>query len=224
VVSGYFENEDAKRPPIGVMPIGTGNAFARDLGLATFGLERAVDAICGGSTRPIDVGRLTTGDRVWHFLNIVGLGFVSDVTATAHRLKGLGNVSYTLGVIYQTLFLKTHRLHLEIDGEVLERDGVFLEISNSRYTSNFLMAPAAEIDDGLLDVTLLTEVSRRRLLSAFPKVFTGEHVDLDEVETYTARRLTVRTEVAKLLAPDGEIEGTTPVEVECLHRALEVFA
>ena len=86
------------------------------------------------------------------------------------------------------------------------------------------MAPSASIDDGLLDVTLLGKASRSRLLTCFPKIFTGEHIHLEEVETFKARKIRIVTEQAKVLAPDGEIFGSTPVEVECLHRAIEVFA
>lgn len=98
------------------------------------------------------------------------------------------------------------------------------EISNTRYTSNFLMAPGASIDDGLLDVTLLGKASRTRLLRCFPKIFTGEHVHLDEVETFKAKKITLHTDEPKILAPDGENLGSTPVEVECLQRAIKVFS
>ena len=85
------------------------------------------------------------------------------------------------------------------------------------------MAPEAKIDDGLLDVTLLGKLSRRRLLHCFPKLFTGEHVFLEEVETFQAKHISITTDIPKVLTPDGELVGITPVEVECLHQAVEVF-
>jgi len=223
VVNGYFQNPAANRPPFGVLPIGTGNAYARDLGLKTRQLDRAVELIAGDGRRSIDVARFTTGGETYHYLNILGLGFVSDVGERAHRLKLFGNLSYTIAVVLQTMVLRSYPLTIELDGRVLERENTFCEISNTRYTANFLMAPEARIDDGLLDVTLLGPVTRRRLLTAFPKVFTGEHVGLDEVETFQARSISIRTAEPKVLAPDGEVFGVSPVEVECLHQALEVF-
>ena len=98
-----------------------------------------------------------------------------------------------------------------------------MEISNTRYTANFLMAPAAKIDDGLLDITLLNKVNRRKLLQSFPTIFTGEHIHLDEVETFQAEKIKVESQVPKVLTPDGELVGITPVEVECLHKAIRVF-
>jgi diacylglycerol kinase (ATP) len=85
------------------------------------------------------------------------------------------------------------------------------------------MAPNALIDDGLLDITILKKMSRRKLLSSFPKIFTGEHIHLPEVETYQAKRIKIVSKKPKVLSPDGELIGITPVEIECLNQAIEVF-
>ena len=77
--------------------------------------------------------------------------------------------------------------------------------------------------DGLLDVTLLGGMSRRRLLKCFPSIFTGQHVTLPEVEQFQAQRVRITTPAPKLLTPDGELGGFTPVEVECLKQDIEVF-
>ncbi|MDW7679889.1 MAG: diacylglycerol kinase family lipid kinase [bacterium] len=223
VINGYFQNPAAKRIPIGVLPVGTGNAFARDLELTNEKWKEAIDIISRNKPRPVDVGYFKTAELEFYYLNILGMGFVSDVTQTAFRLKTLGNVSYTFGVFYQTIFLKANQLKIELDGVSLERENIFVEISNTRYTSNFLMAPTARIDDGLLDVTLLSKVTRRRLLSCFPKIFTGEHVNMPEVETSQAKSIRIETDIPKVLTPDGEIYGYSPLEVSCLHHAVQVF-
>ena len=223
VINGYFQNPSKKRIPIGVLPVGTGNAFARDLDLHADRWLEAIDIIGYNKPRKVDVGRFHTHGQDYYYLNIMGLGFVADVTETALKLKGFGNVAYTLGVLYRTIFLKAHRLNIEIDGKALEGDNIFVEISNTRYTSNFLMAPDAKIDDGLLDVTLLKKLSRRKLLKCFPLIFTGEHVHMDEIDTFQAKHIHITTEPAKVLTPDGELIGITPVEVECLHQAVHVF-
>jgi diacylglycerol kinase (ATP) len=222
-VNGYYRNSSTRRIPLGVLPIGTGNAFARDLDLDSGRLEEAVAIIARGRPRRVDVGRFTNGAESSYYLNILGLGFVADVTASAARLKAFGNIAYTFGVFARTLRLKSYCLRIEADGRLLERENIFAEISNTRYTSNFLMAPGAKIDDGLLDVTLLGKISRHGLMTSFPKIFTGEHVHLKEVETFQARHLRLSTPEPRLLTPDGELLGTTPVEVECLRRDIEVF-
>ena len=223
VINGYFRNESKKRIPLGVLPVGTGNAFARDLDLHNTHWKDAVDVISLQSARKVDVGRFTSHGESFYFLNILGLGFVADVTAIAHKLKFLGNLSYTLGVFQKTIFLNSYRLTITIDGEIYVRDNIFVEISNTRWTSNFLMAPSAEIDDGFLDVTLLGKLGRIKLLKSFPKIFTGEHIYIDEVETFKAKEIKVETAIPKVLTPDGELLGITPIEVKCLHQAIEVF-
>ncbi len=222
-VNGIFQNPSGPAVPLGVLPVGTGNSFSRDLDLQTGQIHEASRSIAGGKTRKVDVGRCQAGEHDLYFLNILGVGFVSDVTATAAGLKAIGNVAYTIGVVYRTVFLEPFPLRLELDGEIVERDAVFLEISNSRFTADFLMAPEAQIDDGLLDITVLGKITRRRLLRLFPTVFRGEHVRYDEVETFRARRISVATKQSKILSPDGELIGTTPAEVSCLHQVLDVF-
>ncbi|RKY80368.1 hypothetical protein DRQ07_05535 [candidate division KSB1 bacterium] len=222
-INGYFRNDSVKRPPIGILPIGTGNAFARDLHLDSTIWEEAVEVISLNRPRKVDVGKFSTEGTIYYYLNILGLGFVSDVTKTALKLKIFGNVAYLLGVFYQTILLKSHKLTITIDGKKFERDNTFVEISNTRFTSNFLMAPDAEIDDGFLDVTLLSKCTRRQLLKALPTVFTGEHVKLDIVETFKAKKIEIQTNVPKVLTPDGEVLGSTPVNIECLYHAVEVF-
>jgi diacylglycerol kinase (ATP) len=223
VVNGYFQNPSSAKIPIGVLPVGTGNAFARDLQPDVSNWKEAVNIIAGGLTRKVDVGKFHTHGQEYYYLNILGLGFVTDVTRIAHKLKILGNISYTLGVIYRTVFLSADKMTIEIDGQSMERECTFVEISNTRYTANFLMAPHALIDDGLLDITIAKRLSRRRLLYCFPKIFTGEHVHLPEIETFQAKNIKIVSKVPKLLSPDGELIGNTPVEIECLRQSIDVF-
>ena len=223
VINGYFRNAAPKKIPLGILPIGTGNAFARDLNLDNSHIEDAIKIIRNKNPRKVDVGFFKTHGQEYYYLNILGMGFVADVTETAHKLKFFGNLSYTFGVFYRTIFLNSNHVTLEIDGVKIERESTFIEISNTRYTANFLMAPNAKIDDGLLDITLANKFSRIRLLQCFPKIFTGDHIYVDEVETFQAKHIKIQTDVSKVLTPDGELVGITPVEIKCLPRAIEVF-
>ena len=118
VVNGYFQNKSKKRIPLGVLPVGTGNAFARDLDLTNDKWKEGIDIFAANKPRKVDVGHFKTRDNEYYYLNILGMGFVSDVTKTAYGIKTLGNISYTLGVFYQMAFLKSHKLQIEIDGEL----------------------------------------------------------------------------------------------------------
>jgi len=223
VVNGLFQRPEGPPIPLAVFPLGTGNSFSLDLGLGDQPINGSLEAISSGRTRRVDVGRCRTPDAEIFFVNVIGLGFVTDVSAIAARLKLLGNAAYTIGVIFRTLALRSFPMVLEIDGTKIERESIFLEVMNSRYTADFLMAPEARIDDGRLDLTLLGPITRRRLLRLFPTVFKGTHTQYEEVEIFTARRIRISTSRPEALAPDGEIMGITPVEIECLPGALNVF-
>ena len=108
VINGYFLNTGKKKIPIGILPIGTGNAFARDLYEDSSKWEEAINVISLNKPKKVDVGRFKTQGKEYYYMNILGLGFVSDVGKTAYRLKFFGNISYTLGVFYQMAFLKSH--------------------------------------------------------------------------------------------------------------------
>jgi diacylglycerol kinase (ATP) len=223
VINGYFKNQSQKKIPLGVIPIGTGNAFSRDLGLRTNDYLKAIDIICKNNPMGTDVARFHTNGETYYFINILGMGFITDVQEVALKVKFLGNFSYTLGVLYQMAFLKKYHLKIEYDGKVKEGKNIFIEISNTTYTSNFLMAPNASFDDGYLDVTILNPVSRLKMLSYFPSIFTGKHIYKKEIDSFKARHIRIETQSPKTLAPDGELFGTTPLEVECLYRAIEIY-
>ena len=209
---------------LGVLPVGTGNAFARELDLKSTDWKTAIEIIAGNKTRQVDVGHFKTGSEAYYFLNILGLGFVADVGQTAAKLKILGNPAYILGVFYQLAFLNKHQLTIEIDGKPMQQSNVFVEVSNTRYTgTTFLMAPNAKIDDGKLDITLLGNITRRRILKLLPTIFTGEHINYPEVTTMQAKHIKIATDQPKLLTPDGELMCSTPLEINCLQQAVDVF-
>ncbi len=224
VINGYYKNISVKRIPIGVLPVGTGNAFAHDLDLDNTKIEEAIEIISSQKLRKVDVGKFVTHGQDYYFLNIIGAGFVVDANKTAKYFKFLGDIAYTIGVLYRILVLKFTKLRLEIDGKKIETKSTFIEVSNTRYTgSDFLMAPTAEIDDGLLDITLVKKISRIRLLKGLVKIKTGDHVHLDEIDTYKAKHIKIESDEPKVLTPDGELLGITPVEISCLKHAIEVF-
>lgn len=229
VVNGYLRNTSlqdiyAKKPPLGIVPNGTGNAFSKELGLTGVCWQKAIDIIALNHRKKIDVGVFRTENEVHYFLNMLGFGFVSEVNKASIRLKFLGPYAYFLAVFQRLLGLKTYQLQLTIDNQLVERDNVFLEVANSRYTGdNFLMAPDAQIDDGYLDLVLLNKASRTKILKLFPTIFTGKHVDYPEIEVFKAKKIRIQTVPPQILTPDGELFGKTPVEIDCISKALEVF-
>ncbi|KAA3613127.1 MAG: diacylglycerol kinase family lipid kinase [Calditrichaeota bacterium] len=223
-VNGYYQNSGANKPPLGLLPIGTGNAFGKELGLTSYQWQKAIDIISENKPKKIDSVRLTTEGKTYHYLNIMGIGFVADVGVSVEKIKSLGELSYLLGVLYQIAFLKSFKMILIMDGKTVQRDGIFVEIANTRYTgSTFIMAPDAKIDDGYLDIILANKASRGRIIKLLPTIFKGEHVLDEKVEVFKAKKIRIETDIPKVLIPDGELFGSTPIDVECLHKDVEFF-
>jgi len=224
VLNGLYRHDLPKRVPLGVIPVGTGNAFARELDLMPGDWKKAVELVRGGRMQAVDVGRVTTPSGTYYFLNIVGAGLPVDAMKTAGRLKFIGNAAYTLATLWQAMKLKSYPFHIELDGNSFHQDSMFLEISNTRFTgTSFLIAPDAVFDDGWLDVILLRRLSRRRLLRLFPTIYSGRHVQYDEIRVMRAREIRILAPANIALAPDGETRGHTPVTITCIHRDLQIF-
>jgi diacylglycerol kinase (ATP) len=224
VLNGLYDRPERGAAPMGLIPIGTGNAFARDLGLAPNDWKSAIDLIASGQRKAFDVGRVDSDGQCFHFLNIVGMGFPVDALKTAKKLRRLGRSAFTVAVLREILRLKSAPLTIEVDGQRIEQQNIFLEISNTRYTgASFLMAPQALSDDGWLDVTLLRKLSRRRLLRLFPTIYSGGHLRFPEVSTFRAREVKILLPTGRQLLPDGEIHGRSPATVTCLQQDLQFF-
>ncbi len=220
-LNGLYQQNRNDRVPLGLIPAGTGNAFSRELGLAADDLDKAIEIICNGHLKKIDIASYSCCEQLRYYINIVSMGFAVDAGLSAKKLKWLGNSAYTLGTLWQTLFLKTSSYEITLDGETENVEAVLASISNSRYTgTSFLIAPEAKLDDGLLDFLLLEKISKLRILRLFPTIYTGKHIHYPEISIRKARKITIKTRQPLILSPDGEFNGTTPVEVECLQKDL----
>jgi len=224
VLNGYYQNKGKKKPPIGIIPNGTGNAFATELGLKGYEFEKAIDIISKQKTKKIDIGYCKTENEEIYFHNIIGFGMVSDINQASNKYKIFGTASYTMASLEKIFHLSTYPLEIILDGKSIKQDNIFVEISNTRYTgSDFLMAPDAVIDDGFLDVVISKKTSRFNILKIFLQVFKGKHVYNKDVDYIKATNIIVKTKEAKLLTPDGESYGSTPLSITCKKQFLDYF-
>lgn len=209
-------------PPLGIIPLGRGNSFARDLPIRT--VRESINAVIRKSTRPVDVCTFTQNDEIYYFVNLLGIGFVTDVARTASRYPLAGDLSYVIGVFHRVIRLPFHRMHLEIDGETIVQRNCFIEICNSRYTGGaMLMAPDARIDDGWFDVVILGPLTRWSLLKTFPKIFKGTHGENPAVRFARGKRAKIITTPEKNMLPDGECFGTTETTIGILPGHVRYF-
>jgi diacylglycerol kinase (ATP) len=222
VINGLFQREESVVLPVGQIPVGTGNSFIKDLGIES--IEDAVEKILNENLRRVDLGKFSCSDGTYYFVNILGAGFVSNVASRATKYKKLGAFSYVLGVLGELAALKASPLRIDIDGETYEREAIFVEICNSRLTGgNMIMSPDSILDDGLLDVVIVSKVTRRKLLRLFPTLFKGTHVHNESVEVVRGKHITVESTELLGLNIDGETFGKTPMEINVVPGAIEMY-
>lgn len=222
VLNGLLKQHSNLTIPIGQIPVGTGNSFIRDL--AIHSIEDAVTKIASGKTKKVDVGWFRHPEGEHYFINILGTGFVANVAHRARKYKAFGAASYVLGVFEEVARLQSFPTEISIDGNVHHRDAIFVEICNSTKTGgSMIMAPGAKIDDGFLDIILLNKISRAKLLMIFPQIFKGTHVNESCVEMFRGQQIKIATELPQKLTPDGEVFGTTPIEVSLFPGKISMF-
>lgn len=225
---------------LGVLPLGTGNDFARSLGIPA-DLERACDVVAQGYSVRIDVGRVK--DRA--FLNAASLGLSA---AICRRLTGAfkaraGRLAYPVAAAAELLEHRPFHVRLVVDaGEVREHDVLQLVVGNGRYHgAGNVTTPDAALDDRRLDAYAVLAPSREQhagaredtalgrledlatLAAIGLRLRRGEHVEHPSVVSFTCRALEVQAEPAQDVNADGELVGKTPVRFEVWPAALRVL-
>jgi diacylglycerol kinase (ATP) len=211
--------------PLGVIPAGTGNDFARALGLDLKRPLSAADAINnafnGGGSRDVDLGRVSGR---W-FGGVLGSGFDSMVNERANLMTWPhGRIRYDLAMLAE---LRTYRpvpFTLVLDGEVWETEAMLVAVGNSpSYGGGMRICPDARLDDGLLDVTVVGPISKPKFVRLFPTVYKGTHVRNPAVTVKRAKVVSLSAASVTAYA-DGERVAVLPVTCEAVPRALHVLA
>jgi diacylglycerol kinase (ATP) len=203
---------------LGIVPQGTGNDFARALGLLDGDLG---DHVHRALAEPVAVDAMRT-DHGW-VASVATSGFSGDVTARANGLRWpQGQQRYTVATLLQMPRLRRLHARITVDGVVHEADNTMLSIGNTAYFGGGMrICPDARPDDGLLHVVVIGPVGKGTFLRVFPRVFGGGHVRHPAVATYTGRTVRVEGEDCQMWA-DGDLLGPLPVTCEVVPGALRV--
>lgn len=206
--------------PIGLIPAGTGNDYARMLGVHGSDPETAARVVLDGGTRALDAGRC--GEH-W-FGTVLAGGFDARVNERTNRMSWpRGEWRYNLAVLVELARLRPLDYVLELDGERRRTRAVLVAVGNGpSYGGGMRICPDAVPDDGLLDVTVIGPVAPRRLLRVLPTVYSGKHVEYSQVSTFRARRVSLSVPAVTAYA-DGEPLAEAPWDVECVPRAVNVL-
>jgi diacylglycerol kinase (ATP) len=224
VINGIGENVAKAR--VGLIPLGTGNDFARTIGVPT-DLEAAIDLIAAKKTRDVDLVRVTS-DEVRYFVNVSAGGFsgLVDEKLTSEMKKTWGPLAYLRGAAAALCDLRAYRTTLAFDNsDSLMLDLYNVVVANGRYVAGGRMiAPEASLDDGLLDIVLIPQRPAADLAVLAAQMAMGTHLTSDAVVFRRAAKLTVNSKPGMWFNVDGELVGNEPARFEILPRALRFIA
>jgi diacylglycerol kinase (ATP) len=216
---------------LGVLCVGRGNDFAFAVGIPA-NLPSAVGTLAANARRTVDLGRVTGGifPDGRYFGSCVGIGFDAVTTIQVSRMPRWGGFLSFFAAVLKTIFLYPYgpTVRLDVDGQVLTLPTLMVSVMNGRRLGGgFWMAPTAEPDDGLFDLCVARQASRRRIMQLIPHFMKGTQPTQPEIQMLQGKKIAIEAVQGVLPAQtDGEIISTEGkrLDIEMLPGALQVVA
>ncbi len=212
--------------PLGLIPSGSGNDVARYLDLPRKDPVAAADRIIASRRRTIDLAR--SNGR--YFVTVLAAGFDAIVNERANAMSWpRGQMRYNLATLAELRTFSPIPYTLQLTGadmqtETIRTEAMLVAVGNGpSFGGGLRITEGALLDDGLLDVVVITKMSKAKLVRSYPRLFTGK---IDGVDEYVHRRVRAVSIAAPAIVSyaDGERFGPLPLTVECVPGALEVIA
>lgn len=221
VVNGLMLVEAARRPRLGVVPLGSGNDFVGGAGFETRPLPALQRILTNPSERRIDVGWVQDeSGRKEYWDNTVGIGFDAAVNIQSRRVTRVhGFMMYLLSVI--KVILENYdapRMEVELDGTSFTQELLMFTVGNGpREGGGFITTPAAKTDDGELDYAYIRKVSRLMMIRLIPEVMNGRHGRFKPVRIGRFHTLRICADRALPIHTDGEMFASYEANVRCVE-------
>jgi diacylglycerol kinase (ATP) len=211
------------KTPLALLPGGTANAFATELGIPKGALEEAAEIIFTGEQRPVDMGK--SGDR--YFVLRVDMGVSTKISEEANReMKDrFGILAYALSAFKAISQAEKIQYHLTLDGKKVEAEGVACLVANVNDLGAFNLTLTSQVDlsDGLLDVFILSSVAES-LVSAAANMINLQEGAAASFQHWQAKTIRIECDPQQSVWADGDPFGETPLDVEIVSQAIQVIA
>ena len=213
--------------PLGLIPAGSGNDQVRELGISLTDTKAAVDNIIASLDEPrrVDAMKVSVSGREFWSLGSISAGFDALCATRANSLKWpKGPNSYVAALLLELPSFKAIKYHLDVDGEKRVIDAMLCGVANVKnFGGGMKISPNSEITDGELEVFILHQVSRGRLLRIFPTVYQGGHLKFPEIEIFKAKSVKISNDNFPVTC-DGELVGNAPFSAEIHPGALRLLS
>lgn len=204
---------------MGIIPAGRGNDFAKIINIPMDPI-RACEVLVDGKEKRVDVG-VANGEV---FVTICTMGFDSVANAYANKTKWLKKFVYLYGGLRALIDWKPVTFHLEIDDKPMTHIGYTVAAANGGiYGCGLKLAPEASVEDGFLDIVLVGNMSKMRLLQNFPRVYQGKHIHEPCIKILRAKKIKVNIDKPFDVYADGDIIAKLPVEIIVKPQALRIL-
>lgn len=226
-VQSILSELSGKQVPLGIIPAGSGNDFARSLGVS-LNAERALNYILAGSIKKIDMIRV---DK--HYcITIAGLGLDGEVARTVNNSRykrwlnklNLERLSYVFGLVAVLFRYKPTSVRIKVDDREYTYNKVWLIAAANLpyYGGGMKICPNAQFSDGIMDICIVSGISRIKLLLIFPKVFQGSHINHPAVTMLRGESIYVSSD-KPMVFHGGELLGQTPTEISVMKHSFHVI-
>jgi len=216
---------------LGYIPRGTGCDLAKSLSVP-LNLERALDNIVSRRNRKIDLGKLTYRDHrgresYRYFHNVLSFGLGGEVDARVNRTSKIcgGFLSFIWATLISILRFNKKQVQLRVDDFFDEDVTIWnVAVANGQYHGGGMrVAPGAEINDGLFQVTVIGDLSIPEVLWNLPRLYNGKIYKQKKITKLIGRRVVASSTQVVLLDMDGEQPGRLPVVIEMVPSALSII-
>ena len=208
---------------LGVIPAGTGNDFARAVGVNEMSMTEVFNLYTKTDPVKIDLGHVKSSTKEKWFVQVLSTGFDAEVNSRANKIKWpRGKSKYTIATVRTLARFKPINYKIDIDSRKFDQSAMLFTIANGEtYGGGMRICPGASNSDGIFEILLVRPVSRFVLLTIFPKVFKGNHIPHRKIDTYRAKVVTISAPTSSYA--DGEYVAHLPITVTNVGNALSTW-